>query len=414
MDQSKLDTEDHLRSKKSLITRNATTTTFKCRRGINKTFTEIPRSPKNSILNRSLSKPSLQSTTHYSSSKYQLQKFNTLIVPKPHSNIPSGLSTFIVLEAIYSKDCHFHIPVPNTVIMNCGFEKIILIDSVKNLKIIPALDINQAIRHLRNFYPGNSAILKYSSNPVAILKYKESKLLEFTMSNLLNSFPDTKVDTVIQKFIMPKGLRVSKYRVILNEFKRVLILNNNSRIDAKPERTCKAANKTESVDINLIRTVAMHNDVSKVLKNNLEWHNITRLNGNFIDRMKSFQSFMQNNNFVKDEEKFEESRPTARYITSGSSDKTSLFVGTNQSFAEIIKITEYLRAKIDYYYLDSTKLSELACDFMQDKAGNWFFIKIKYGKTEQKNFNLKWSQSVRKKKRIVLKSSLDLGNQHET
>ena len=410
MDPSK---ENHLRSKRTLLTRNATTTTFKTRSRVNKTLTQIPSSPKNQDLNKSFSKTKFQATSCYSSSKYQLQKFNTLIVPKPHSNIPSGLSTFLVLEEIYSKDCHFHIPVPNTIVLNCGFEKIILIDSVHHLKITPALNIDQAIRHLKNFYPGNPEVLKHSDHPVALLKYKESKLLEFTMSNLINSFPDTKVDTVIQKFIMPKGLRVSKYRVVLNEFKKVLILNNNLRIDDKPERTCKAASRKEAVDFNLIRTVAMHNDVSKALKNNREWQNITKLNGNFLERMKSFHNFMYKNTGVKDEEKFQESRPTARYITSGSSDKTSLFVGTNQSFAEIITITEYLWAKIDYYYLDSTKLSELACDFMQDKAGKWHFIKIKYGKTEQKNSNLKWSESLRKKKRVVLKSSFDLSNQHD-
>lgn len=390
------------RIKSAFIVRNRTTTDIDRRSTINQSFIEDV--PKSVTIKRSFSKTNPRPGTQNSSSKYQLQKFNTLVVQKPFSSIPSGISTFLLLETILSKDPHFDIPVPSSIVLNCGFEKIMLVDSVKQFKINPALNIDHAIRHLKNFYTGNLSVTENSKYPVAILKYYESKRLDFSLNDLINSFPDTSSDVVIQKFIVPKGLRVTKYRVILNEFKKVLVLSNNIRIDAKPDKFCSNENKKKETDLNLLRTAAMHNEVSKMMKKNPEWQKISKFNSNFTDKINSFASFVQSGHKSNDKADSEEIRPSARFITSMKADRTNLFIGKNQSFTEIIKISEYLWGKIDFYYLDSCKLAELACDFMQDKAGNWFFIKIKYGKTEQKSCNLNHSTTM-KKKRIVLKSS---------
>lgn len=97
-------------------------------------------------------------------------------------------------------------------------------------------------------------------------------------------------------------------------------------------------------------------------------------------------------------------KASARFLTHSDKDTTEFFEGKNQSFAKIIQTTEYLKDKINNYYLDGTRITELAVDYLQDANGVWYMLKIKYGKCESKCKHLKRSMDlskIRKKKKTI-------------
>lgn len=329
-------------------------------------------------------------------------KYHNSILTKIFSDIPSGLDTFKILATIKSKDSHFHIPVPTSIVINCGFEKIMLIDSDKNLKIQEAFEITNAINYVKRFYPHIPDTQAFDY-PLVICKYRENKLLEFSMNSLVCNFPSLKSDLIIQKFIMPKGLRITKYRVIINEFKKVLIFSNKNRTDGRLDTKANFGNKNQNLSKELIRTVILHKDVKNAIKSGSDYKDVIN-NKEFDEEKMKFINIFHKTDYTSEPTIIQSNcSPSIRFLTSNHQNLTSLFEGKNQSYAEIIQMTEHLWAKIDYYYLDNSKLSELACDFLQDKDGNWFFLKIKYGKTELKEVYKTMKSSKSRKTRIIWK-----------
>jgi hypothetical protein len=331
-------------------------------------------------------------------------KYHSEILARTYSNILSGLDTFQILSVIKSKDSHFHIPVPTSIIINCGFQKIMLVDSEKVLKIQEAFEITDAIKFLKKLHP-NVPDTQPFTYPLAVMKYREDKILEFSINSLGTFLLNLKPDLIIQKFIMPKGLRIAKYRVILNEFKKVLIFSNKNRFDCKIDTRASFGPKDKELTQDMIRTVIFHKDVKKAMKTGTDWKEITSLKEEVDNEKIKFVKIFQNKtvNTHSTNTEINNCSPSIRFLTSNQPGLTSLFEGKNQSFSEIIQMTEYLWGKIDYYYLDNSKLTELACDFLQDKEGNWYFLKIKYGKTEFKEIYKTISKSRSKKTRLIVK-----------
>ena len=150
-----------------------------------------------------------------------------------YSQTPSGLDTFKLLESIHSKDPSFTIPICKSVVINCGFDKIMLIESEPQLKFKFANEIDQITKF---FTSPSSTHPERSKTPLFIFKYRSSKRLEFSIDELVANLREFKSDLTIQKFIMPRGLRVIKYRVVLNEHTKVLIISNKVRIDSKADQ----------------------------------------------------------------------------------------------------------------------------------------------------------------------------------
>lgn len=326
-----------------------------------------------------------------------------------YSQIPSGLDTFKLLESIHSKDPYFTIPICKSVVINCGFDKIMLVDSEPQLKFKSANEIDQVNKFFASFYPSQ---IERSKTPLFIFKYRSSKRLEFSINELLTNLREFKSDSVIQKFILPRGLRVIKYRVVLNEHTKVLIISNKVRIDSKEDLKVSKILEKPKADKKVLETVVLHHDISTAMASNLNWNTITRIRSEGLKKMEYFKVLenTKEKEALNSNSVFSESE---RFLLNRCPDKNELFVGKNQSFSEIIKITEYLWSKIDFYYLDNSRLTELACDFMQDKCGNWYFIKVKYGKIEAKE-KIQRKKVIRKilKPKMIYKICGSLLNQY--
>ena len=72
-----------------------------------------------------------------------------------------------------------------------------------------------------------------------------------------------------------------------------------------------------------------------------------------------------------------------RYLTHIDLSKCQFYEGKNSGYNEIIRLTEYLREKINNFALKSEIIDEFAVDFLQDNSGQWIFLKIVYGATKK-------------------------------
>lgn len=342
--------------------------------------------PKIRYSTKKLLSPLIFSNTNKNSAADEWKHFVILASQKPFSNIPSGLDTFKLLDKIKSKDPHFVVPVINSVIFHCGFDKIMLFDSENNLKSEKCYELEEAIQFLKGTCNSKSISTQKSDFPLFVFKYRNCKLLKFAVADLPCNSSELKTDLIIQKFIMPKGLRVSKHRVIINKFQKVMIYSNKIRIDSKAD--CKNSQKKgKSIDLGIFKD-KKHEKKGKI-------------------GLKGSNNFSEENK----QKKTEKLSDSERFIVNKKIEKTNFFIGKNQSFSEIIKISEYLWRKINFYYLDNSRLTELVCDFMQDEFGKWYFIKIVYGTTEMKEKRKKMRVRICDKPKIILKTAGGMLNQ---
>lgn len=332
---------------------------------------------------------------------------------KAISDIPCGIETYSLLKVIHDKDQIFHVPLPQTMIFNCGFENPVQILSSPKLKFKPIQDLGLIKKIICSI--GKDILLESKSSiPIFVLKFRGSKRLEYSLNDLLENFPSPSIDCMIQKYIKPKGLKAIKYRVVINTFKKVIIFSNKIRIDAKNDDFQQREHyKQDRKPINLDRTLAMHKEIAREIKGNDEWKNLKHKRSISEEKVSVFNIFYNN-----PEKRCFRSRQEAnikastRFLTHSDENKTNLFEGKVQSFAEIIQITEYLKEKIDNYYLDNSRLVELAVDFLQDANGGWNMLKIKYGKIERKSQDVRKIGSFMKikKKKLILKTLCSITN----
>lgn len=352
---------------------------------LNLTPTKQLLNPKIRYSTKNLLKPLTNLNTRKNSAADLSNKFLLNTHSKSFSNIPSGLDTFKLLYNIKCKDPHFTIPVAYSAIFHCGFDKIMIADSNNCLRFVKCYDVVDAIDSLRKNFEMNNC--KNTENPLFILKYRNSKSLKFSFNKLADNFPELKSDLIIQKFIMPKGLRVSKHRVIINKFQKILIFSNKARTDCKED--LKKSSTTPKKEKNYEECLKTTENFQKLKNKKGGWQN---LKGAYCEK-------------TEPEKNPDKISDTERFIVSKNVEKTNIFTGKNQSFSEIIKICEYLWSKIDFYYLDKSKLKELVCDFMQDEFGKWYFIKIVYGLTEMKEVRKKRIVKVNDKPKVILKTA---------
>ncbi|OMJ65103.1 hypothetical protein SteCoe_39294 [Stentor coeruleus] len=194
--------------------------------------------------------------------------------------------------------------------------------------------------------------------------------------------------------------------MFLHLFNNVIIFSNKIRIDAKND-DFQQRDQSKSLQklSNLEKTVAMHKDISKEIKNTREWKSYSKIKNVPDEKVMVFNYFHRGSEGnQKISRKKINIKASTRFLTHADAEKTSLYEGKNQSFAEIIQITEYLKEKIDNYYLDGARLIELAVDYLQDSNGMWYLLKIKYGKVEKKNREIRRPRmidNIRKKKLIL-------------
>ncbi|CAG9324950.1 unnamed protein product [Blepharisma stoltei] len=335
-----------------------------------------------------------------------------------HSDIPCGIYTFTVLDKILSKMPTFSVPVPETIISNCNFDFPMLIKN--NGTLLEIKPFKHGLKGLKNLAlemmsPNDDDNNKFSC-PKVIIKFPgKIKRLINKLKELPESWPETNQDAVIQRFIRPKGLRATKYRVVLkeNSSPKVYIFTNRDRFDSRndPIPYHKKANSTSFYNESQIlheikRTVIDHKQILKLLHSN-EINPFLRskstvkmldLTHTPPEKMKVFELF--NNDYgtaqKKKATKFKSITMTARFTTANELEKCDVYEGKPQSYMKIIEIATHLQDKINKLVLKDYVLTELVLDFLQDHKGNWYFLRIEYGKTKE-IFKMKAKPKTREK-----------------
>ena len=208
-----------------------------------------------------MSNPNLTELNENSASFKRFEKVSKVKT----SNIPSGLDTFMILQLIKKKDPMFSVPVPDTIVMNCGFNTPTLINYDKKIHYKHFADITDLRQHIFSSFNENFK----SGLPLVIIKFRTGKKIYFSIKDLFETFPDISKDFVIQKYIPPKGLKAIKYRVIINNLKKVYIYSNKVRIDAKHEQFQKKPKiQKNSSFSNFDQCFANHKEIANGIKTN--------------------------------------------------------------------------------------------------------------------------------------------------
>ncbi|OMJ92420.1 hypothetical protein SteCoe_4871 [Stentor coeruleus] len=283
-------------------------------------------------------------------------------------------------------------------IYSLPFQKI-MFKSIQNIELVDKI---------LSLIANNMPIISKSSIPLFVVKFSQYKRFYYSMSDLLKDIPNFSSDYVVQRYIAPKGLKAIKYRVVLNKFQKVIIFSNKNRIDAKIDdfiikNPVMQAKKIQDIE----RTVVMHRGIMKAIKNNNESKSFYDIHSISQEKLPFFNIFHKTNEKKPSSiASIKTIKASERFLTHSDEDVTEFFEGKNQSFAKIIQMTEYLKDKIDNYYLDGTRIIELAVDYLQDANGVWYMLKIKYGKVESKFKDIKKTTGISKikKKKNLLKA----------
>ncbi|CAG9311785.1 unnamed protein product [Blepharisma stoltei] len=288
-------------------------------------------------------------------------------------------------------------------VFNCNFDLPMLIKNNGN-----TLDITPYKRGLKGLKKSTVSMMKPHdiepnkvSCPKVIIKFPgKIKRLVNKLKELPESWPETNQDAVIQRFIRPKGLRATKYRVVLKENfnPKVYIFTNRDRFDSQndpiPHHIAANSQFNDTEILHEIkRTVIDHKQILKLLHSSVYNPYLrSQSAAKFLDlsqaspeKMKVFELF--NNDYgaahKKKIQKFKSITMTARYTTKTEQNKCDIYEGKTQSYVKIIEMALYIQDKINKFVLKDRALCEFVLDFLQDYKGNWYFLRIEYGKTKE-------------------------------
>ncbi|CAG9313259.1 unnamed protein product [Blepharisma stoltei] len=325
---------------------------------------------------------------------------HTSLIKGISSEIPTGIYTFSLLYKISQRYPKFSITIPDTIIFNSGFDCPTVISNRQGfLEFMP---YRNGMNNLRNeasclFFQKNSE--NTCDTPGSIIKYSNHmKLIQSTQEELIENWPDIYKDTLIQRFIKPKGLRASRVRVILkeNSSPRIYVFTNIARTDNREDpslRTKKKEIQSIEQDIKIFeevqKTIYHHNEIKKFI-NSQSLEDILRprtcskqIHFSPISpgKIKAFNLFRDNFR-IKRKPSFANNSLLERFITRDDMNHCHIYEGKIQSYEKPLEIALYLYDKINKYFFKNLVLSELSVDFIQRNDGVYFLQKIASGKTK--------------------------------
>jgi hypothetical protein len=289
--------------------------------------------------------------------------------------------------------------VPDSCIFSSNFESPVFVTSKPKLFFENfsegTLEIKSKISELLmdsySFYNRKSlpaGIIKYSNTRKRLLKVPEG---------IYENFPDLSNELVIQSFIPPKGLRATKYRVIISKSQtKVYIINNNIRFDEKNDLNVTAAQPLDQSDI--INSALYYSKISSYI-NKITSENFPDISKMPQEKKEIFEIFKNDPTLPKKKTSaaYEfKAKDNEKYLTVTDLGKSQFYEGKLSGYTEIIEMTEYLREKINSFILTDKEITELALDYLQDTHGKWILLKLVYGLTS-KIQKLKIVQSLKQK-----------------
>ena len=289
---------------------------------------------------------------------------------KRFSNIPCKSSSFYLLYLISKRDQSFNISLPNTIVLNCDFETPVIISNKLTLEFQPFFEDSSGVK--QKFYEILTKTQSKSLIPVGIIKYSNGhKRILHKAEEIFDNLSDISQNILLQQFISPRGLRVTKFRVVLkNNQAKVYLITNNLRYDSKNDSTEPI--KHEMND-KIVKTSVMNH--AKIMKyiNNLSMSHLPDLEKMPKEKKNIYEIFKFDPTISKNnklQQKNIENKDTDKYLTQTDIQKSQFYEGKATGYMEIVKISQYLQNKINAYYLKDEILDEFSVDFLQDYNQN--------------------------------------------
>lgn len=303
---------------------------------------------------------------------------------KPRSDIQSDNYSFFMLYQIYKKDRHFSLPLPDMLILNSGFDSPVRIKGGNGMSFQIMEDSGPIVVKQEAYNMLNSGE-NLANIPCGILKFSNGrKRLIMKAEEIFDLIPDLSQDMAIQKFVKPKGLRVSKFRVILNNSQpKVYIISNNLRLDAKNDMEAPVEVLEDDTDIKT--SVINHARIVKYIKNFYK-SEIPDIEKMPAEKKQCYELFKVDPTVPKKNvvvQKKLGAPDSELFMTHSDLKKSQFYLGKNSGYSEIIGYTENIQQKINAYLLKNEIITQLAVDYFQDNKKSWIFSKIAYGKTKK-------------------------------
>ena len=347
----------------------------------------------------------------HSTTPSNIKLFQRLELKTPQSKVklqvPVGIQSFYLLSVLRAHESLCGLKVPNTFVLNCGFTQnpqhittdgsgglsFTSIEGARNLKELALSSLQEQTT------PSGVQM------PVAVLKFHKGKKLAkwilMSTKDLNNQWPEFDTDSVIQQYIVPKGLQASKTRVFLKKdavsvFKWTSNVRMDSKSDYRPQKqqpVVSSLSSTQTLEftvlnhrriLNAIRAQSFESvataslDKSQLLMNDEEARRIFDLfkHSPTTQKRKSPQSQV-------------ESTLTARYTTHNDPKRSEVHRCNPASYDLIVGQTRTLKHAVEKIWLKyRAKIEEIAVDFVQDGNGEWYFLGIKRVMLGQRTSNV--------------------------
>mmetsp|Transcript_7891 Transcript_7891/g.15292 ORF Transcript_7891/g.15292 Transcript_7891/m.15292 type:complete len:459 (-) Transcript_7891:12331-13707(-) len=338
-----------------------------------------------------ITEPKRAKLIHNPSNKIEQARLSQKLTFEPSYHGMEGVRCYDMVYSILQKDPSLNIRVPLTLIMNCGNPSPRMLYFSKGK--LKSSELNLSMRQIKHIFATELSALRQEGDdlPVAVARYA-NKFTKFYMGSfeLERYWPDIYNDSIVQAFILPKGLVVSKTRVVLRpDTTRVFVVSNKSRVDGIEENVLmKHREDYKAVKIKKIQEASLYKEIESTLMNRSQilrklkasdaMDTIT-INKPAQGLAKVYSLFK--NDFSTNDMKLSEPKRkpmVERFSAHCNSAASNIYEVPSCKYEKLIQITEKLKASITEHHLLNERVESIVADFIQGGDGEWYFINLKH------------------------------------
>mmetsp|Transcript_11082 Transcript_11082/g.21721 ORF Transcript_11082/g.21721 Transcript_11082/m.21721 type:complete len:466 (+) Transcript_11082:372-1769(+) len=333
-------------------------------------------------------------TQQMSNHKLEQARLSEKLTFEPSKLGFEGVKCYDVLHALLQKDPSLNIRVPLTLILNCGSNYPRLL-YYKNDRL-KCKDLRIHMRQVRRMFERliSEAVEKVSLPlvvPIAVTRYV-NKFTKFFMENveIERHWPNSDTDAILQEFITPKGIVVTKTRVVVKpDSTRVFVISNKARVDGIEENEL-IKHREESKHVRQLQQQddALYKEIQPtLLKRRQIMHKLRNsedmTHSSFVKSspglVKAYDLFRFDYTCTDMKITEPKKRPLIQRFSAHCDSTTSnIYEVSVIKYTEIISIAERLRDKLNEHILIREQVRSIVIDFMQGADGKWYFINLKY------------------------------------
>lgn len=330
--------------------------------------------------------------THLTNHKLEQARLSEKLTFEPSKLGFEGVKCYDIIHSMLMKDPSLNIRLPMTLILNCGSNCPRLLYN-KNDKL-KCKELRLHIRQVKRLFERLMAEVSTKTGaklPLAVGRYVNKFTMFFMNSKEIEHlWPDSNCDAVIQEFIPPKGLVVSKTRVVVKpESTRVFVISSKARVDGVEENELmKHREESKRLKVKQHADEILYREIQPtLLKRTQIRHRLKRSEDlsskSFIapspGLVKAYNLFRHDYSCTDLKVKELKQRPPVeRYSAHCLSDTSSIYEVSVSKYTDIVKVAELFRTKLNETLLVNEEAKSIVVDFMQGANGEWYFVNLKF------------------------------------